>query len=82
MGGTQSSGYYPIQAQGIFLNSGWASHDTDADLFYGGYGITTYVHEIGHALGLSHPGSYNAGSGGTITYANNAEFAQDNRQFT
>jgi serralysin len=39
-------------------------------------------HEIGHALGLSHPGTYNAGSGGTITYANNATFAQDNREYT
>lgn len=25
----------------------------------------TYTHEIGHAIGLKHPGNYNAGGGGT-----------------
>ncbi len=51
-------------------------------MYYGGYGFETYMHEIGHSLGLSHPGTYDAGNGGTITYANNAEYAQDNRQYT
>src|SRR5262249_17528625 len=45
-------------------------------------GIATYIHEIGHAMGLSHPGTYDAGNGGSITYANNAEFTLDNRQYT
>lgn len=31
----------------------------------GGYGYLTYLHEIGHAIGLKHPGNYNAGGGGT-----------------
>ena len=35
------------------------------------------MHEIGHAIGLSHPGLYNAGIGVSITYANNAQFLQD-----
>ena len=51
-------------------------------MVFGGYGFQTYMHEIGHSLGLSHPGTYNAGSGGTITYANSAEYSQDNRQYT
>lgn len=31
----------------------------------GTYGFLTVLHEIGHALGLKHPGNYNAGGGGT-----------------
>jgi serralysin len=54
-----------------------------------GYGNTTLVHEIGHALGLSHPGAYNFGQDSDgdgvpddITYANFAEYAQDSNQYT
>ncbi len=48
-------------------------------LGYGGYGATTIIHEVGHTLGLSHPGAYN-GSGAT-TYASQAEYAQDSTQY-
>ena len=54
-----------------------------------GYGTTTLVHEIGHTLGLSHPGSYNFGQDsdgdGTpddLNYDNFAEYAQDSNQYT
>ena len=68
--------------QQVWMNSNWSTHDQPSDLVFGGYGFQTYLHEVGHTLGLSHPGSYNAGGGADITYANSAEFAQDNRQFT
>lgn len=69
----------------------WNSFDSDvwvnSTLFYNsspalfGYGQTTLVHEIGHALGLAHPGDYNAAPGVTITYAAHAEYAEDTRQY-
>lgn len=46
------------------------------------YGYQVLTHEIGHALGLRHPGAYNAGPGQTITYAANAEYYEDSRQYT
>ncbi|MEI6756217.1 MAG: hypothetical protein FDX18_09530 [Chlorobium sp.] len=70
-----------ISAEQVWLSSNWVSNG-DSGMSPGAYGLLTMVHEIGHTLGLSHPGVYNAGSGGAITYANNAVFAQDNRQYT
>jgi serralysin len=89
-GGTYTQGYtgalsgkdHLITAERIWMNSTWSSHDTDADMYYGGYGLITFIHEIGHSLGLSHPGTYDAGNGGTITYTANAEYAQDTRQYS
>ena len=46
----------------IWFNTGWSSHSTSSALnqsgygYYGGYGFLTYLHEIGHALGLSSSG--------------------------
>lgn len=48
----------------------------------GNYGAQTFLHEIGHALGLSHPGDYNAGNGVAITYANSANYYEDSRQYS
>lgn len=66
----------------VWLNASTHTHDTDADMAYGGYGRLTYVHEIGHTLGLSHPGVYDVTIGGVISYAASALYAQDTRQFT
>ncbi len=50
-------------------------------LFVGGYNFQAMMHEIGHSIGLPHPGDYNA-DGSTITYANSARYYQDSRQYT
>ncbi|EJL78514.1 hemolysin-type calcium-binding protein [Polaromonas sp. CF318] len=44
----------------------------------GGEDFMAFGHEIGHALGLSHPGSYN---GGSATYEADAKYMQDSRQY-
>jgi len=49
---------------------------------FGGYGNTTLVHELGHTLGLSHPGNYNYDPNLDLTYGNYAEYAQDSTQYT
>lgn len=40
------------------------------------YSLQTYIHEIGHALGLGHTGDYN----GSANYASDAHFANDSWQ--
>ncbi|CAO3421393.1 matrixin family metalloprotease [Azospirillum endophyticum] len=55
--------YYPstaIQGGQVFLANDSAAN---ANPTAGGYSYMTVIHEIGHALGLKHPGNYNAGSG-------------------
>jgi hypothetical protein len=55
----------------------------------GFYGLLTLNHELGHSLGLSHPGDYNFGDDtdgdglpDPITYVGDAFYYQDNNQYT
>ncbi len=51
--------------------------DADSDIGLGQLGFEFYLHEIGHALGLWHPGPYNGSAA-----ANQVYMYQDNVQFT
>ncbi|GAA0733508.1 M10 family metallopeptidase C-terminal domain-containing protein [Sphingomonas japonica] len=91
---TQAYAYLPgdtlygipeIDAQTVgVLGDVWvsASQASNFQLEVGGYGLNTLTHEIGHAIGLSHPGNYNFGPGFAVNYANGAEYFQDARNYT
>jgi serralysin len=92
-GPAQAHAYYPGNGARI-LGDVWTADPsvnwTNAWLQFDGYGRTTLIHEIGHSLGLSHPGNYNFGDDGPdpdsdpdpITYAGDAFYYQDSEQFT
>ncbi len=48
----------------------------------GNYGRLTLTHEVGHAIGLSHPGDYNADPEVSLSYANDAEYYEDSEQYS
>lgn len=75
--------YYGNQIAGL-AGDVWVSTAQASNFRFdeGQYGLNTLVHEIGHALGLSHPGAYNFSAGFALTYETGAEYAQDIRNYT
>ena len=74
---------YAINSRQVWMGSGAmdSAVNSDAGFDFGDKGFQTYLHEIGNALGLSHPGSYDSFTGGA-TYAADAEYIQDTQQYT
>jgi serralysin len=64
----------------VFINTNGQSYNTNPT--YLGYGGQVLAHEIGHAIGIAHPGAYNAAPGVSLSYENNAEYAEDSRQYS
>jgi len=65
----------------ITISSNWITTDggaNDGKTGIDSYGYQTYIHEIGHALGLGHQGPYN----GSASYSTNAVFANDTWQYS
>jgi len=52
------------------------------NLEFGSYSFQTLLHEIGHALGLDHPGDYNAAPGVKFIYDESAEYIEDSEQYS
>ncbi|MGY3408330.1 hypothetical protein ACVWZV_004443 [Bradyrhizobium sp. GM5.1] len=80
----QSGNRNPGSSDGdVFFNTYYASTVNDSP---GSYEFQAFIHEIGHALGLQHPGDYNAGPSVVIDpfagYSKYAAYMQDDRQYT
>jgi Ca2+-binding RTX toxin-like protein len=94
-GPAQAWAYYPGYEHQYARVSGdvWIAdprfNGSNAQLDPGFYGVQTLNHELGHSLGLSHPGNYDFGDDNDgdgepdpITYEGDAFYFQDSHQYT
>jgi Ca2+-binding RTX toxin-like protein len=79
-GNAHASGPGPGAGGDVFVSpTNFMHHDLLNPVRGHGHGFLTYMHEIGHAMGLGHAGNYN---GGNPSYASDALFEQDTEQAT
>ena len=83
--GAGAFAYYPdntdpaAHAGDLWLNDKYVQTD---ELPLGSYSYFVFLHELGHTMGLAHPGDYNAAPGVKITFNNSAQFQQDSEQYS
>jgi serralysin len=70
-----------IASMTVNISTDWVTTDggaNDGKTGIDSYAYQTYIHEIGHALGLGHQGPYN----GSASYSTNATYANDTWQYS
>jgi hypothetical protein len=98
-GPAQAEAYYPgltpyygpkyARVQGDVWIADPKINSSNLQFLAGQYGLQTLNHELGHTLGLSHPGAYNFGDdddgdgvADPINYTGDAFYFQDSHQYT
>ncbi|MET0294136.1 MAG: M57 family metalloprotease [Phenylobacterium sp.] len=83
--GAAAFAYFPgsadpgSRAGDVWINPGVNTNGSPVTFNYGGHVL---VHEIGHTIGLDHPGDYDSVKGSNPTYNADAGYAEDSRQYT
>ena len=77
-----NGGYAATAAGGGTIYRSLVNIGTSGLATEGSYAFSTALHELGHALGLSHPASYDASDDAAPSYADSAIYFEDSRQFS
>lgn len=83
--GAAAFAYYPgntaptNRSGDVWINSSLSYNANPTSTNYGGMVLT---HELGHAIGLAHPADYAADANNSLSYAADAGYYEDSRQYT